>query len=52
MKKSSEKKLRDVLGQLYKNLGGQMMGTEETVPGDEEFYPYVSLALNLDVRPF
>jgi len=51
VKKGNEKRLRDVLGQMYKNLGGQMMGSEEA-SGDEEFYPYVSLALNLDVRPY
>lgn len=37
---------------MYKNLGGQMMSSEENTSGEEEFYPYVSLAINLDVRPF
>jgi hypothetical protein len=52
VKKAHEKKLRDVMGQMYKNLGGQMMGSDESSAADEEFFPYESLAMNLDVRPY
>jgi V-type H+-transporting ATPase subunit C len=57
-KNRQEKKLRDTLNEMYKNLGRNLANDEDLdmqAPGglvltNEKFYPYVSLEINLDMQ--
>jgi len=52
-KKSNEKRVREVLEQMYKGLVGArvMSGDAKDEKEDDEYYPYVFFALNLDMKP-
>jgi len=50
-KKGNEKKLRSILLELYKHLGSRATSNEKDQESTEEFYPYVYLNIDLNMKP-
>jgi len=49
--KNKTKKLRSVLAELYGHLGSKSVFSGKSEEGDEEYFPYVCLEINLDFKP-
>jgi len=49
--KNKQKKLRQILNELYGHLGSKSLFSGKAEEGDEEYYPYVFLEVNLDFKP-
>lgn len=50
-KRSNDRKLRDILNQMYANLGTGGTASSKSEDDSEEFYPYVFLPMDLNFKP-